>query len=296
MAEIRSSDKAALESQVWNQVQARYGEKPKEARQVKKSLDKDDFMRIMLTEMKNQDPTKPMDAERMSQQMAQLTTVEQLNNMGKSIEKLADKNSAQDRLAMSSMIGKSVTVDKSRFAHQKGAYSNLNFNLPSDAPKIKVTVLDEIGEEVFAKELEPRKQGQNSFNWDGVNSSGLPSRSGTYTVRVDAENDKGGRIQINPISNERIVGVSFEGGQTQFLVGDMKAPQKVQFNNIIKMELSSADAPGTAAPSEGTAVTPAESNQPFSLPKDLMNKVAAEAEEKGFPSGLGSETSEKKEG
>ncbi len=290
MAEIKTTDKAALESQVWNQVQARYGEKPKEARQVKKSLDKDDFMRIMLTEMKNQDPTKPMDAERMSQQMAQLTTVEQLNNMGKSIEKLADKNSAQDRLAMSSMIGKSVTVDKSRFVHQKGAYSNLNFDLPGDAEKIKLVVLDEVGEEVFAKELEPRKQGSNSFNWDGVNSSGVASRSGTYTVRVDAENEKGARMQVNPISNERIVGVSFEAGQTQFLVGDPKTPQKVQFSNVLKMEMAApeADDAGTKSNKKPAASAPA-SNQPFAIPKELINKVAAEAEEKGFPSGLSQE-------
>ena len=58
-----------------NMLQARYGEKPKEARQVHKQLDKDDFMKIMLTEIKHQDPTKPMDADKMAAQMAQLTSI-----------------------------------------------------------------------------------------------------------------------------------------------------------------------------------------------------------------------------
>jgi flagellar basal-body rod modification protein FlgD len=234
-----TNDVQARESQVSNAVnsfQAKYGEQPKEARVIKKALDKDDFMRIMVTEMKHQDPTKPMDSDHMATQMAQITSVEQLKNVGSAIEKLADKNTASDRLAMSAMIGKSVTVDKGRFQHQKGTLSPINFELPQDAQKIKLSILNEKGDEVAVRELEPMKAGANSYNWDGINASSIASNTGNYIVRIDAEDKAGNKIKIDPISKETVVGVTFEGGETNFLVGDPKNPQKVAFKSLTKIE------------------------------------------------------------
>jgi flagellar basal-body rod modification protein FlgD len=270
-----------------NQFQARYGEKPKEARQIKKSLDKDDFMRIMISEMKHQDPTKPMDADKMATQMAQLTTVEQIKNMGTAIEKLADNNKASDRMAMSGMIGKNVTVDKSRFTHLKGTLSPMNFDLPADADKIKVSVLDERGEEVATHELEPMKAGPNVYNWDGLNGSNLPANSGTYMVRVEAEDKKGAPISINPISKETIIGVAFEGGEANFLVGDPKSPQRVAMRSVTRIESDgeARAAVGQAKAGQAKAAQDGQkngaANQPFDLPAGLKEKFQADLAAKG---------------
>ncbi|MBU6154119.1 MAG: flagellar hook assembly protein FlgD [Bdellovibrionales bacterium] len=273
------------------QIQARYGEKPKEARVAKKALDKDDFMRIMITEMRHQDPTKPMDSDRMATQMAQITSVEQLKNVSNAIEKMADKNNASDRLAMSGMIGRTVTVDKGRFAHQKGTISPINFELPEDANRIKITILNEQGEEIATRDLEPMKSGMNVYSWDGITASNTQTGSGTYLVRVDAENSKGGKIKVDPISKERIVGVSFEGGDTHFLVGESKAPQKVAFKNVIRIETGSGSP--KESPSESAVSSAAEKvseSNADSLPQGLQEKLRAEmaeaVEPEGFPNGL----------
>ncbi len=278
------------------QIQARYGEKPKEARVAKKALDKDDFMRIMITEMRHQDPTKPMDSDRMATQMAQITSVEQLKNVSNAIEKMADKNSASDRLAMSGMIGRTVTVDKGRFTHQKGTISPINFELPEDANQIKITILNEQGEEVATRELEPMKSGSNVYSWDGITASNTQTGSGTYLVRVDAENAKGAKIKVDPISKEKIVGVSFEGGDTHFLVGDSKSPQKIAFKNVVRIESESG--PGGKSPrSSGSqevsgqeSAVPEENSGMESLPPGLQEKLRAEMAEsvqpEGFPNGL----------
>lgn len=294
-----SSDAAAREQAMKNavnQLQARYGEKPKEARPIKKQLDKDDFMRIMITEMRHQDPTKPMDSDRMATQMAQITSVEQLKNVSGAIEKLSEKSSASDRLAMSAMIGKNVTVDKSRFAHQKGMISPLNFTLPEDADKIRLTILDERGEEVASRELEAMKAGMNVYNWDGINSSSMLSGSGTYLVRVDAENAQGKKIKIDPVNRDTVVGVSFDGGETHFLVGDAKNPQKVNFKNVIRIE---SDAPQkVAAPIQESRVEESGSRPSAgdALPPGLQEKLnrelaqsGSEDQATGFPNGLSNE-------
>ena len=283
------------------QIQARYGEKPKEARVAKKALDKDDFMRIMITEMRHQDPTKPMDSDRMATQMAQITSVEQLKNVSNAIEKMADKNNASDRLAMSGMIGRTVTVDKGRFTHQKGTISPINFELPEDASKTRITILNEQGEEVATRDLEPMKSGQNVYSWDGITASNTQTGSGTYLVRVDAENSKGGKIKIDPISKEKIVGVSFEGGDTHFLVGDSKTPQKVAFKNVIRIETDAGASKGKVSVSEDAPVPGKEAEESSGvLPVGLQEKLKAELVEagregevspqavvaEGFPNGL----------
>lgn len=259
------------------QLQARYGEKPKEARAVKKQLDKDDFMRIMITEMRHQDPTKPMDSDRMATQMAQITSVEQLKNVSNAIEKLSDKNSASDRLAMSGMIGRTVTVDKSRFVHQKGTLSPVNFELPEDAAKLKIVVMNEKGEDVASRDLEPMKAGTNSYNWDGVSESNTQSPSGSYMVRVEAENSKGAKIKVDSIARDRIVGVSFEGGETNFLIGDAKSPQKVAFKSVVRIE-SESGSPQARAPGK-VAVSASDE----ALPPGLREKVSAEIARAGGP-------------
>jgi flagellar basal-body rod modification protein FlgD len=267
-----------------NQLQARYGEKPKEARAIKKQLDKDDFMRIMITEMKHQDPTKPMDSDRMATQMAQITSVEQLKNVGGAIDKLAEKSSASDRLAMSAMIGKAVTVDKGRFAHQKGTVSSVNFNLPEDADKIRLSIQNDKGEEIATRELEPMKAGMNVYNWDGLNSSNLSSSTGNYIVRIDAENAQGKKIRIDSVDRDTVVGVSFDGGETNFLVGDPKNPQKVNFKNVIRIESEERG----AVVSKKEAKTPAADALPPAL-RDKVNREVAQAkaeEPEGFPNGL----------
>lgn len=286
-----SADRERVEKNAMATMQARYGEKPKEARPVKKALDKDDFMRIMITEMKHQDPTKPMDADRMATQMAQITSVEQMKNVSNSLEKMADKNSVSDRLAMSMMIGKTVTVDKSRFGHQKSTISPINFELPEDADKIKMVIMDDRGEEIATRELEPMLAGLNVYNWDGLNSSNLQSPSGTYTIRIEAQNKQGGKIQVNPITRENIVGITFEGGDTNFLVGDAKSPQKVNLRNIIRLE-------GDAA-SRATSQPLKKNIESASLPENLKahlglnhekvsdtEKELTEERPEGFPNGL----------
>jgi len=309
LAERQQAEKNATAS-----MQARYGEKLKEARPVKKALDKDDFMRIMITEMRHQDPTKPMDADRMATQMAQITSVEQLKNVSNSLDKLAEKSSTSDRLAMSMMIGKSVTVDKGRFNHQKATVSPISFELPEAAQKIKLTILDEHGEEVASHELDPMQAGPNTYNWDGINASSIQSPSATYTVRIDAENKVGAKMKINPIAKERIVGVTFEGGETNFLVGDPKSPQRVNLKNITRME-GDAEPKATSRQLQTNAGTatkeedsihaqPANpSNGEFALPDSVKARLGlsgpegeaalkasqtAQADEKseGFPNGL----------
>lgn len=222
--------------EIYKQIQAKYGEKTEKPREIKKTLGKDDFLRIMITQMRHQDPTSPFKPDQMAAQMAQFASVEQLSNMNQSLQKMSSQNNPLEKLAMTNMIGKVVTVDRERFSHTEGQSESLAFVLPADAAEVKAEVVSENGETVFSKDLGPTKAGESSFAWDGAKMNTLPAKAGTYVLRVEAKDASGQSLNTNPQTQARIVGVSFEGAEPVFLVGDAKRQEKITLRNIVRVD------------------------------------------------------------
>lgn len=293
---------------VYKQIQAKYGAKADKPREIKKTLGKDDFLRIMITQMKNQDPTNPFKAEQMATEIAQFTSVEQLQNVNQNLNKMATQNKPIEQMAMTNMIGKVVTVDRERFPHQEGQAETLSFALPRNAASLNVAVISEAGEEVFNKDLGEQKAGEVNFNWDGLKGNTLAAKSGTYIFRVEAKDQKGQAIETNPQTQGRVIGISFEGSEPVFLVGDAQRQDKITMRNIIKIDVDNGQALGTKMMADPTRSGPhipnlisfqkgvGSSNGDVEMLKSV-NPDAAKAlekplvpptvsEEKGFPNGL----------
>ena len=243
----KESARQAQFGELLNQMQAKYGAKAEKPREIKKTLGKDDFLRIMVTQMKNQDPTNPFKADQMAAQMAQFASVEQLQNLNAGFNKMAQNNQPLERMAMTNMIGKSVTTDGSRFAHQEGDNESLSFNLPRDAKEVKVTILSEQGETIFQKDLGATKKGEGSFTWDGKRVNSLPAKAGNYMLRVEAKDEREADIVIETKKRSRVIGVSFEGSEPVLLVGDAKHTEKVPVKSVVRVD-SDAPAPSIGAP------------------------------------------------
>lgn len=320
------SARAPQFGEVLRQMQAKYGEQAPKPRDIKKTLGKDDFLKIMITQMKNQDPTSPFKAEQMATEIAQFTSVEQLQNVNQNLTKMSTQNRPLEQMAMTNMIGKMVTIDRERFPHQEGQPDLINFALPKNGSSVKVSIISEAGETVFQKDLGTQKAGDVSFTWDGIKTNTLAAKGGNYLYRVDAKDDRGQTIQINPKVRSKVIGVSFEGTEPVFLVGDAKHQDKVTLKSISQIEIDSGAEPsrpmlqphaevnpnensGTKAgaaevtdaagkPSfftfkKGLGSAPTEIQDPKLLDGYIKSRAAAEAqaqivaqEEKGFPNGL----------
>jgi flagellar basal-body rod modification protein FlgD len=303
--DAKEAQTAAKFGDLWKQIQTKYGAGPEKPREIKKTLGKDDFLRIMITQMKYQDPTQPMKAEQFSGQLAQFTSVEQLQNLNQSMNRMATQNQPLERLSMTGLIGKNVTVDRERFPHTEGVNDTLNFTLPKDAASVRVAIIAENGDAVLEKDLGSLKQGENTFGWDGIKTNTLPAKNGTYMFRVEAVDEKGQSITINTRTKAKIVGVSFEGTEPTFLVGDINKPDKVNFRNLVRIEDGAAQEhvpsaiPMSSAPtiSAPTSVFQALANAPAAQQQQQAQtrqsvQLAPQAQqpysdsEKGFPNGL----------
>jgi hypothetical protein len=162
--------------------------------------------------------------------------------MNESLGKMTTANQPLERMAMTGMIGKTVTVDRGRFPHQEGVNDSVSFGLPRDAAQVTVSLVDEHGETVLTKDLGKLKAGENSFTWDGKKVNSLPAKSGNYMIRVEAVDDQGMRLDTDSTATARVIGVSFEGQEPVFLIGDNRHQEKVTMKNIVRID----DAGGAA--------------------------------------------------
>jgi flagellar hook assembly protein FlgD len=235
----RSDDSASSAepkfSEVWKSIQSQYGSKSEKPREAKKTLGKDDFLKLMIMQMKYQDPSKPFDMEKMGAEMAQLSSMEQLQNLNQTMKQLTTRDQPMERMAMTGMIGKVVSVDRSRFPHNEGESQPLKFSLPVDAAQLSITIMDQTGTAILEQDLGPTKKGENSFNWDGNKANMLPAKAGNYSYLIRGKDVQGREIRVQNSGTSRVVGVSFEGQKPVLLIGDAASPEKVFMENIARI-------------------------------------------------------------
>lgn len=140
-----------------------------------------DFLNLLMTQLQNQDPTSPLDANSFTTELVQFSSVEQQINTNTSLTQLIQLTQAADVTQASAILGKQVTVQSSQIPLQNGS-GTLNFTA-STAEPVSITVQNANGG-ILQQVSVNASQGANSWTWDGKNSSGQMLPDGAYTVTV----------------------------------------------------------------------------------------------------------------
>jgi flagellar basal-body rod modification protein FlgD len=176
--------------------------------------------------------------------------------MNQNLTKMSTQNKPLEQMAMTNMIGKVVTIDRERFPHTEGENESLKVNLPKNAENVRLAVVSDTGDVVLEKDLGAQKAGEVSFSWDGKKTNSLPAKTGNYMLRVEAKDEKGVSIETNPQAKARIIGVSLEGTEPIFLVGDAKHQDKITLRNIVRVEVDQSQLPAGGNPEKQTLDPP----------------------------------------
>ncbi len=134
----------------------------------KPRLDQEDFMNLMMAQIKHQDPMKPMENGDFISQMAEFSSVSGLKEIKDSFNTLANALQSSQALQASSMVGRQVLVpgDVAELNAQGGIRGSVE--IPNEAEKVTVKIFNQAGEQVAAMDLGPQRPGSTQFNWDGV--------------------------------------------------------------------------------------------------------------------------------
>jgi len=154
-------------------------------------LKKDDFLKLLTHQLANQDPLKPMDQKEFSADLAQFSQLEQLSNISKFMEIMADSSQANKKLMGASFLGKKISTLGNKIDLKEDPVE-LGFNLEKPASKILVRILDGKGQIVEQKELEESfSRGFSKITWDGKDSMKMKAPKGHYIFEVLAWDESG---------------------------------------------------------------------------------------------------------
>lgn len=237
-------------------------------------LDKDAFLKLMLAQMKHQDPTNPMQSHEMAAQLAQFTSLEQLNNINSTLEEMKNSQSPNGNFQALAFIGKKVSGDSSKLTRAAGdTRHSFNFELLNDASNVELTIKDAGGNLVRKLEYNNLKKGQNSVEWNGLMEDGLAARPGEYKLSVNAKNSNGARVHAKTSFEGRITGLNYTSQGPVLLVGD----QTIKLSDVRKIE-----EPGMSEVKEAT--TPMTTLKPVDQSKAAEEYIPP-AEEPDMPPG-----------
>ena len=153
-------------------------------------LGKDDFLELLMAQLQNQDPLEPMSNEESIAQLAQFSTLEQMNNIADGIDKSNDLDFLQmqslNNVMASGLIGKDAKASYNGifFDHEKPAV--INYNLSTNVDTVEFKITDSTGKTVATLKQDNLDAGVNSIEWDGTDNSGNRVDEGYYTIEATA--------------------------------------------------------------------------------------------------------------
>ena len=150
------------------------------------NLEQEQFLELMLTQLKNQDPLKPMESGDFLGQIAQFGTVTGISELQQSFSSLAASLQYSQALQASTMVGRSVLIasDSVRFDGQN--QQQLAVELPAVASDVQINIHDGTGQLVRQIPLGPNNDGLIDLTWDGLDASGGVVAPGQYSISAEA--------------------------------------------------------------------------------------------------------------
>lgn len=149
-------------------------------------LGQQQFFDLMVTQLKNQDPMKPMESGDFLSQIAQFGTVNGINGLQQSFASLASSLQSNQALQASTMVGREVVIPRDTVTLADGGSAVLAAQLPDAASNVQVTLSDAGGQVVRQFLLGPREAGNLKLAWDGRTDAGGIARAGVYNVKFEA--------------------------------------------------------------------------------------------------------------
>jgi len=175
----------------------------------------DRFLKLLVTQMQHQDPLNPMDNAQITSQMAQINTVNGIEQLNTTVKGLNGQFMQLQALTGASLVGRDVTLQGNKLAIEGGVGVG-GFDLTSTADRVKIEVLNPGGSVVDTIDMGAESAGRHSFNWpaaslpDGANYSfRVVATAGAATVattplmrdRVESVNTRGSNLMINTRTN-----------------------------------------------------------------------------------------------
>jgi len=182
------------------------------------SLGGTDFLTLMLAQLKNQDPTSPVDSNTFLTQLAQLSEVQGITSLNTSFSTLSSSLSSSQALQASSLLGHQALVNSSTATLAAGGTVTGAVNIPQTTSQVVLNVSDSSGALVSQINLGAQSAGLASFSWNGTTNTGSQAPAGTYTLSAQYAGAAKNGTAATTLVNGTVESVSMGAGSTGLTV------------------------------------------------------------------------------
>jgi flagellar basal-body rod modification protein FlgD len=184
-----------------------------------KQLGQDDFLRLLVTQLKSQNPLKPIENEAFIAQLAQFSQLEQSAKLVKVMEQTRDMQQSAMQFGLVPVVGRQVKVDGSVVELGAGP-ATVEYELKSRAEVIQATIMDADNQVIRVLTDFNRPAGVHQLLWDGTDQFGRPQPTGAYRVSLSAKDTGGRAVDATTRSLVTVSGVRMEDNRPLVLAGD----------------------------------------------------------------------------
>lgn len=189
------------------------------------TINKDQFLRLLVSQLTHQDPLNPMEGTEFTAQLAQFTSLEQLININENLGKLSTLETSITQSQAIGMIGKQILAEGNTISMTDGISSNVIFSLEKPTDTASISVFDQAGTLVSVVETNALAAGQNKIAFAGYDANGDPLPDGIYTFQVLALDADDATIPVQTFSSGIVSGVNIsEDGTTNLQIGTTNFP------------------------------------------------------------------------
>ena len=166
----------------------------------------DRFLKLLVAQLKNQDPSSPADSSQMTSQMAQISTVDGISKLNDTVKALAASYSATQTLQSAMLVGKGALLAGNNLQLSSGQ-GLAGYELTQPVDNLTLTIKDAAGAVVYKKDMGAQEPGIGDYIWDGSMLTGQTAKDGNYTMSWTATQGSS-PISVNSLSYGRILGVN----------------------------------------------------------------------------------------
>ena len=183
-------------------------------------LGKDSFLTLLVAQLRHQDPLNPMEGTEFTAQLAQFSSLEQLQNVNDNLSNMQVNQAEELIFKAMDFMGKEIDVLGSELMLTEDTPAKGGFHIEAPGECV-VTVFDAHGTAVKNIPMGPLEQGTHYFEWDGTGDSGGVLAEGPYHFAVTAQDGSGQRLPAETYMSGQVDRVNLEGGAPLLYVGDV---------------------------------------------------------------------------
>lgn len=142
------------------------------------------FLKMLVAQMQNQDPMNPMDNAQLTSQLAQISTVNGISSLNATVTGLGSNLSALQSMQAAALVGREVEVPGNTLSLEEDATVKGGFDVPYAVENAKVSITNADGKVVYTSDMGKTNAGTSHFEWDGKDANGDQMPAGTYTFDV----------------------------------------------------------------------------------------------------------------